>query len=203
MLLGVKHGLTVVRPLEVAGHVLDPVRKGLAGFRIQKIQVVESSPPRVDAVCSNSVVGADLEPTHGKIVGVTGQLVDVQHYFLIRIQRALLAGVDRIFTALDIAVVIEVIAAPVWRRLLILLDARLDFIEQDFLHALHRCHHLFGVGVLRVQICNNIRVVPLFQPVIIIDANIAVKFEAGRLSLWHRGSGLLFGTSSNKHRHKQ
>ena len=60
-----------------------------------------------------------------------------------------------------------------------LLDPALDFFKKLFLKFLRMRHRLGGKGVLIIQIANDFGIVPFAQPIVVVDARLAMGFELG------------------------
>ena len=110
MLFCIKNGLAVICPLVIRGCARDLVGQQLPAIEIEEIEIVKTPPLGVHAIGCDSVIRAYFEPSHCKIIRVTRQLINVKQYFLFRIQRPFLAGVDRVLAAFNVTCVVEVLA---------------------------------------------------------------------------------------------
>ena len=180
VLLGVEDRLVVVGPGHVAGDVGDHVAEQLAGGQDLEGDRIESPPDRVHAVSGQVLSGADLRHAHRAVLVPLGHLVDIDHDLLGRLQRALLAAEDRVLLALFDARVVVVIVPLVRRRHVGLLDARLELVKQRLFERLGMGRHCGRVLVLRLEVLDDLGIVALAEPVIVVGADVAVLFELPR-----------------------
>ena len=138
---------------------------------------MNTPPLRVDGVSKNVLARAYRRAADGKKLMPFRQHIGVEHDLLRLIQRTALTRVDRIFFALLIPRVVEIVVAPVRHRHVGLFEPPLDLLKKLFLE-IARMRHLFGRAlVLLVQVLDDLRIFPLAQPMVIIDAHMTVFLE--------------------------
>ncbi len=179
VLFAVEQRPVVVAPGKIFGDVGDHVRQHSAAG--QALDIGRVNPPSlgVDGVSEQILPRTHRRPADGEKLMAFGQGVAVEHHLLGRIECSQLAAVDRIlFTRLE-AGVVEIVVALVRHRQIGLLDPAFDFFEKLFLELLSMRHRLGGKGVLIVQVADDFGIVPFAQPVVVVDAHVAMGFEPG------------------------
>ena len=155
--------------------------------QVLHVERVLAEPGEVGGVGEQAAVVADLAAPRARNGWPTGELVQVEHHLLRRLQAARLAAVDRVLLALLGARVVEEAAPPVGHRLVVFLDARQHLVVEAFLEALGRLHHRVGVDVLRRQVGGDLRVLAVPHPEVVVDADVAVDDVGLGHALGHRG----------------
>ena len=117
------------------------------------------------------------------------QLVGVDQQLFARVERSPLAGEQRILPVTLEPRVVEVVATTHRNGAVVFLDAALDLGVDLALERGERLHHRVGVLVLGLEIPEHGGVVPLRQPVVGIDADLAGGLESRRLDRRHRRRG--------------
>jgi hypothetical protein len=117
---------------------------------------------------------ADREVAHPEKVVTLGKLVQIEQHFLRRLQVAFAPALDRILLPLFGARVVEVLSAPRRHRHVGLLDAAEHFLVERPLQFLLPGGHGLGIGVLRLQVVDDLRVRLLAQPPVMVDHLFAV-----------------------------
>ena len=189
ILLRVEQGAVVQGPGHVAGHLRDHVRKVPAGVQVAHMQVVEAAAHGVHPVDHIPGVGTDLHAAQGEIPLVPAHGVAVEHDLLGRVHRALPAAVQGVFAALLVTGVVPVAVQEVGGRGVVLLDAALQLGQQRVLQRLGVGHHGVQVGVLGVQVIQDLGVVPFVQPVVVVNTGAARGDDLIGLDGGDRGLG--------------
>jgi len=103
--------------------------------------------------------------------------VDVEHDFLGRAAGRLPAAVDRVLLAGLEPGPVQVPVVLHGRGRALGLDPPGDLREQLGLERLGRLHHCSGVRVFRLEVRPDLRVAAIAHPVVVVDANVAVRLE--------------------------
>ncbi len=107
------------------------------------------------------------------------QCICVQHDLFRLLQRAALAREDRVLFALLETGIVIIIIALVGHRHVGLLETSFDFLKETFLE-FPGMRHLFGsIFVFIIQILDDLGILPLAQPIIVIHSDVAMLFEQG------------------------
>ena len=99
---------------------------------------------------------------------------------LLAVQGALLATVDRVVPPLLGPRVVPVPVVQVGDALVVLLDAPLDLTEERLLELLRVGHHPLRVGVLGLEVRDDLRRLALVEPEVVVDPHVPVDLEARR-----------------------
>ena len=180
VLLGIEDRLVVAGPRHASGDVSDHVVEKLAGPEGLEINVVDAAAFRVDRVREKVVVDAHTGDVQREILVTFGQGVPVREDFLVSVERAAFAAVDRVLFALFEAVVIVEIVFAVGNRAVIGIESPFDFFEERLLELFGVGHHRARVLVLRLEVGDDLGVFALVEPVVRILADVAVCFELPR-----------------------
>ncbi len=177
VLPGVEQGPIVVGPRHVAGRGRKQVREQLAGREVLEADGVEASSHGVLGEGDDLVAHTDVGRAHRREPVPLGQLVHIHHDLFRGLERALLADVDGVVLALFRLRVVVVAVVQDRHREIRLFDAAEDLLIQGLLEILRVRHDRLGVGVLRLQVGDHLRVVTLPEPEVVVGANMAVHFE--------------------------
>ena len=158
----------VVGPGESVGDVVDDVGEIFAGRRSRNRKRVPLAAVEVDGVCEIAMIGGDLESTEGEIVVTDGE--DVSR----RARSARSRGpaprpsaVDRVLRAFFGPGGVLPRALGDGCRLVGLLDARLDLVEDPFAQRQRREHRV-GVAVLGLEVGDDLGIVPVAEPIPVV-----------------------------------
>ena len=105
------------------------------------------------------------------------QLVNVQQQLIQSIEAFLFARVNGVLFAFFVAGDVPVAVEEVRHRLVLLLEARHDLAEQFFFESSRMRRHSVEIGILRFEVFDHFGVIPLIEPVIVIDAGIAMDSQ--------------------------
>ena len=109
-----------------------------------------------------------------------GELVQIEHDGLGGLERPPSAAMDGILLVLlESGVVVEVLQF-VRHGSVVLLYTRLDFFEERLLEGFSVRHDFFGIFVLRFKIGDDFGVLPLPQPIVIVNAYMSMHFQFQR-----------------------
>ena len=171
---GVEDRPVVAGPGGAVRRAGDRLRMVLPGLHVADAQHVVLVALGVERPDQEAVVGAHLEGPEGAVLVPLGQHVLVDEDLL---GAALLRGapaVDRVLEPLDAAGVVEERAVGDGHRQVGLLDAAHDLGVEPLLQRPQRIHDGVGIGVLRLQVRRDVRVVPVPQPVVVVGPLVAV-----------------------------
>ena len=187
---GVEEGLVVAPPRGAVIGVGDDVDEVGARGQRPHLHLVLLRTVRIGGVQEEGVVGAHVEGADGEVLVAGGEHVLVEKHLLgFGVRSASPAAVDRVLEALHRPRVVPVVAAPHRDRQVGLLDSSHDFVEQRFPQGLGRCHDGAGVGVLGLEIGDDVGIVAVPQPVPVVDAPVSVFLQHGGPARRHRGLG--------------
>ena len=190
-------GTIVVAPFQPVICVLDPVRQQVAACQVLDSQRVGLRTIGIEGESQEGMIGADRKVTHAQVLEPFGLYVEIDQHLLVRVQTTLLAAVDTILLALLFAVVVEVAAVGNRYRFICLLDTAFHLVIEGALQCLCVGQHCFGIFIFGFQIGQYGRVVALSQPVVVIDACVAVipmlngmyrRHRRRQVRLWARQS---------------
>ncbi len=117
-----------------------------------------------------------------------GQHVGVEHDLFRLFRRTALTGIDRVLFSLLVARVVIIVVAPVRHRHVGLLEPPFDLFEQFLLEVARMRHFFGGVFVLLIQMLDDLGILPLAQPIVVIHAHMAVLLKLSGYFLGHRHS---------------
>ncbi len=199
----VKQVLVVVGPGRAAGRDAGKtVGQDAPRFQIEDAAFEQVAAAEIDYVKQQPVVRTDLQAGSQAVFLAFCQRVHVEHDLLGRLQAAFFPAKNRVLLALRKAGVIPVAVFEVGYRVVVLLNAGFHFIKQRLLQIGYRRQHRVGVAVFGFQVSAHGRVVALVQPVVVVDARVAVGCaELVRLFFSFRG-GKLF-RMKNRFRHRK
>ncbi len=187
VLLSVEEGPAVVGPDHVRGDVPDRVVEDPARRQVLDADRVEAAAARIDPVGDQAIVRADLDAGHREIAVPIGQGVLVDQDFLTRLHRALLAHQDRVLlSGLEPGVVKVAVIEDRGRRIR-LLDPADDLVVERLLERPGGGHERVGVGVLGVEIGDDLGIGPVLEPVVVVNADPPEPVEPRRDHLGLRG----------------
>jgi hypothetical protein len=112
---------------------------------------------------------------------------DIEYDFFLRPRRILMAHDAWVLRPLEVAVLIDIAVVGCGDACILLRLARLQFCGKLINQRLDRLESRVGIGILRIEIRNNARIVAVAQPVIIIDTQTAECFECVRYDRRNRG----------------
>jgi hypothetical protein len=172
VLLDIIDGAVVVGPGEVGFDIGDVVGERLAGCEVFDLKRVLAAADGIERVGEQAIVLADCPVADREEAVALRHRRLVEHHLLFRFQRAGLAGEHRIVLPRLEACIIPVTAVADRDGGIVLLDVADDLLEQLILQRLGRSEHRVGVGVLRRQVSEHVRILPrvIAQPIIWIDA---------------------------------
>ena len=191
VLTRIEHRVVAGRPGDVGGHVRDDVRQVLAGVQIPEADRVPASANRIHRIRQPSSVRAcPVRPDIAETVA-GGHRIDVEnHLFPPRLGAPVdgAAAMDGVLPAVLEPPVVEVPPLAVRHGHVGLPDAPLDLLEQPLLEARGVRQRFPYPGVLRLEIGAHRGVVPVAQPVVVVEPHVAVLLEALRAlrSAWGR-----------------
>ena len=128
----------------------------------------------VYAVGQEGIIGTDLDAADSEVGLAIGHTVAVKHYLFAGLHGAFFTAIQRVVFAFHIAAIIPVTIVDIWHRNIILLLAADQFFVEIFLQLKSGLHYGCGVGILRIQVVDNLGVGAFVQPVIGIAAGMAV-----------------------------
>ena len=173
--LDVEKRVVVGCPRKVARfYVLDHFGINLAGFQVFHPQRIHAAADGVFAENGQLIVVRDLKATEVVVRVTFCQFIAIEEQFLGGCQCAFLPNVNRIFAAFDKVGLIIVIAIPARNRLILLLDAPFHFGKERFFEGFLWRQGGLCIGVFGVQVINDFLIVPVVEPVVVIDAGVAV-----------------------------
>ena len=170
----------VFRPRDVAGDMLHHLGEDFARAQVLDAQRRDPPPHRIDGEREQVLPRADLPAHHLEERFALSHGVAVDEDLFGRRERAALARVDRIVLTLHEPRIVEVAALPVGNGLIVLPHAPLQFVEQPVLQRLRVRHDRLGICVFVLEVLDDFGVVALAQPVVLVDAYVAVLVEAMR-----------------------
>ena len=170
----VEQRLGVVGPGRGGRGALDRLREQLAGGEVLHEDGERLGAAGVHGIGEQPVVGADLEGAHPEIVVSGRQLVEVQQDLFRRAVGFQTATEDRVLPAGLGPVVVEPAVPRHRNREILLLDPAAELLVEPLLKRLGAPHDRFGVPVLGLEIRQDLRIVPVPQPVVLIDPALAV-----------------------------
>ena len=186
---GVEEGTVVVGPGEVGGDVGEDVAEPLAGRQVLEAHREEIPSNGVDGVGHQVLCGADLDIVKCEIFMSFSHGGDVEHDFLVGFEGPLLTAVDEVLASFDLARVVEVVVALVGDAVIVLLDPADDFVEELLLERLGVLHDGFEVVVLGLEVGDDLGVLAHLEPVVVVDADVAVGLELVGNHFGYRGLG--------------
>jgi hypothetical protein len=168
--------------------LLDSLRQQLAGLEILDVERVLTEARIVRGVSEEAavVVGHVGAQRHEWLTGC--ERVDVKRDLFGPVHVAATAE-DRVLLALLGARVPVVPALPVRHRAVGLLDAAEHLVVQLALQRLRGREHHFGVGVLGVEVCGDVRVRLVAEPRVVVREALAVNLGDVRDALRDRRLG--------------
>ena len=167
-------------------HAVGPQR---AGFQILHVKRVVAEAGQVGGIGEEPTVVAHRGRAQGQEGVPLGELVQIEHHLLGRLQAAGLATVDRVLLALLGARIVVVAAQAIGHGLVVFLDARQHLGVERFLEGHGGLHHRVGIGVFRGQVGDDLGVVLLPHPVVIVLAHIPVDHVGPGNFPGDRGTG--------------
>ncbi len=171
------------------GHRADLLRDRLhelPGAQVLDEERVLPEPGVVGRVGEEARVVAHLVGPEGHEGLPLRQAVEVEGHLLGGLQAPLLPAVDGVLLPLLRARVVEEAALAVGHVRVGLLDAAEHLRVEGRLAGLRGLHHRVGVGVLRLEVGPDLRVLLLAQPVVVVDAALAVDLARPRKDPGHR-----------------
>ncbi len=187
MLDSVDQGLAVFRPVE-ARHAGDRLRPELSRAEVLDVQRELPEAGLVRVIGEKVAVRADDgAPAHGHERLAFRELIDVEDHFFRRLQRSLLAAIDRVLLPFLRARVIEITAIQEWDVDVRLLDAPQHLVVELLLQRLRGLHEVFRIGQLGLQIRLHLRCALVAQPVVVVGERLAVDLRGVRDLLGDRG----------------
>ena len=187
VLAHVEQGAVVLGPGEVVGGRGDALLPHLARGQVLEVDGADAAPRGVGGEGEHVLARVHAPGADVVVVVALGQGVDVEEDLLLCLHRAAAPAVDGVLLPVLVARVVEVLAAPGGRRGVGLLDAALDLLEEPLLQRLGVGHHRPGVVVLGLQVGRDLGVVALAQPVVVVDAHVAVGGQLVGAPLGRRG----------------
>src|SRR6266550_1145734 len=109
-----------------------------------------------------------------------GQRVGVDHDLFRGVHGTALAGVDGIVLAFHEPRIVEVIALAERHGLVVLQHAPLQLVVESSLQRLRGGHDGLGVRILVFEVFDDVRIIPVLEPVVLVDAHGAKLVEAVR-----------------------
>ncbi len=146
------------------------------------MQRVLAEAHEVDAVGEPRAVGAHIHRAQLRELAPARELVHVEQHLLGGLHRALAPAIDRVLAALQLARVVPVAAAAVGHALVGLLDAREHLAVELLAERLERGHRRPRVAVLGLEVGDDLGVLLLAQPVVVVDAPVAEPGHRARLA---------------------
>ena len=174
---GVEEGPAVRRPggaVVDAGHDVGQVG---ASAEIAEAKLVQLRAIDVLRVGDRVLVRASLDVAELEIFVAFGQLVGVENDLLLGVHRAASTAVDLVVEAFDGAGVGPPTLVEDGGREVGLLNSTDDLPIELSLQAGRRRHHLVRVGVLGLQVGDDLGVLLVAEPVVRIDALVAVRLD--------------------------
>ena len=107
------------------------------------------------------------------------QRISIQHDLFRVVQRIFFTGEDRVFLPLFVAGVIKKTVALIGNGHVRLFDSSFDFLEELLLQRLGMSHDAIGIFVLGLEIGENLRVIAIPQPVVVVHTRVAMFFKLG------------------------
>ena len=157
------------------GDIFDALRQEVARAEVFDGERVLAEAGEVDRVGQAVAVVADGVRAQRKERMSFREGVEVQRHLLRRVETSRLAAEDRVLLALLRARVVEVAASPVGDGLIVLLDAAEHFLVERLLKRLGPLHDRVGVRVLGREVGDDVRIVLVPEPEIIVLAPVAVQ----------------------------
>ena len=176
VLLRVEDSEVVVGPHIISGNAADDVVEPRPGGEVTEPYVVLAATHRIDGVPEQLLDRADDQPTHVAVLVSFGQRVDVKCHLLRRVGRGS-STVHPILLAVFVAPVVEMGPLTVRHRDVSLFDPALDLLEQRVLLVSRMPQPLGEIVVLGFQIRQHVGIRSFSQPVVVVDANVAVRLE--------------------------
>ena len=165
----------VVGPRESVRDVVDDVGKIRAGREIAEAQAVPLAAVEVDGVREHRVIGGDLEATEGEVLVPDREDVLVEEDLRgLGALAARPATVDRVLRALLGPGGVLPRTFGDGCGLVGLLDPRLDLVEDPFAQPRQGRELGVGVAVLGLEVGDHLGIVPVAEPIPVVDAGIAV-----------------------------
>ena len=157
----------------VAGDFLDLVGKDLTGFEVLELDVVDATTARVGGKRHDLLVAASFARVQAEELVSSGHGRNIEHdFFPGRAQPT--PAAQGIGVALAIAAVVFVVLFTVGHGGVVLHDAPHDLLEEGLLQRVGFLEDGPGIGILRFKVGDHLRVLPLLQPVVGIDAGVSV-----------------------------
>ncbi len=171
----------VGRPHNRSG-AFDRLVGGLRGAKVLHVERVLPVAGRIRRVRQPVAIVADLEGPQPEVAVALGELVQIEEHFLGPRHASLPAAAVRVLFSFLGARVVVILADARRHGEVGLLDPPEHLFVQGLLQAFGRLHHLFGVGVLGLEIRNDFRIRLLAQPEVVILQRVAVDLRfVGRL----------------------
>ena len=168
--------MRVVGPGEPVGHVVDDVGEVGAGREVAKPQRVTLAAGEIDGVREHRVVGGDLEAAEREVVVAAGEDVLVEHDLrLVRSVAARAPAVDRVLRPFESTSGVLPGAVGDRRRFVGLLDPHLDLAEDALPQRRERRQRCIGVGVLGLEVRDDLGIVAVAEPVPVVVPLVAVR----------------------------
>ena len=159
----------------------DVLGQHLTLAQVLHVQAVLPVAGRIRGICQPvAVVAGDVGAETEKLVPL-GKRVEIEEELLGSIHAALAAAHVGVLLPLFRARVIKVLADARRHTEVGLLDAAEHLRVERLLQHLGRLHHLFGVGVLALQVLDDLRVALLPEPEVVVLEGVAVDVGGVRL----------------------
>ena len=175
----------VARPHDSANTV-DLLAGRLAGSQILHVQRELPVARRVERIRQPMPVVADDIRADAKIGMALCQRIQVEEQLLGRVHAALPPAHDRVLFPLLGARVVEVVAEPRRHAQVGLLDAPEHLRIERLLQRLGGLHHLLRIGVLGLEVLQDLRVGLVAQPEVVVCERVSVDLRDMGFSCGHR-----------------
>ncbi len=172
----VEEGAAVVRPGHAARRVEESIGEELAGREIAHSQLELLGAARVHRPCQIAVVRAHVPAAEPAVGHSLAQGVEVKENFFLGGWIIEAPAEDRVLASGFGAAVVEPFIHLLRHRQVGLLQAADQLLVELLLQLAGMSQHGRRPGVLRLQICDDFRVLPLAQPVELVEADVVVAF---------------------------
>ena len=167
----------IVSPFERVVGVRYSVRQKIARFEIFHLDRVSFVAFQVGRVSQQPMIRADRKVSQAKVLLSFGQYVAIEQNLFLLLDASVLTAVNRIRLAFFGARVIEIVVALHRNREVRLLDAAENFAIQSVLKRLRRRHRFIGEAIFGLKIRDHVRIGPVAQPEVVVDARVTVMPE--------------------------
>src|SRR5690348_1397148 len=163
---------------EIGARIVDTLIDGFAGRDRSHEDAIFAAASEIDRESNAGVVGAHGPGAELVLLRMNGrERADIEYDFFLRPRDILMAHDVWVLRPLGEAVLIDIAVIGCGDACILLRFARLQFCGKLVYQRLDRLKSRVGIGILRIEIRDDARVLAVAQPVVIIDAHTAECLE--------------------------